>query len=115
MWENRNNSIKQTPIGVEPIDNHHFVLQSALTTLRSHKITNTHDKLLIMKSESDIAKLSTNQIKLWHTNFQTLNKINILENKMGCSEPTMNPDSKQKEGGADQRGRIEDIRVEKRN
>ena len=98
MWENRNESHKQTPIGVEPIDNHYFVLQSALTALRSNNITNPHDKLLIMKSESDIAKLSTNQIKVWHANLQILNKINILENETGPSEPTMNPEDDNETG-----------------
>ncbi len=88
MWESRIESIKQTPIGVEPIDNLHYLRQKALHALSTHQITNARDQEMIIKSESDIAILSQNQIKLWLANLQTLNKINKLENEMGTSEPT---------------------------
>ena len=55
----------------------------SLRAIQSHNLTNQFDQNLIIKSESDIAKLSTNQLKLWLANYLIIEKINKLENKTG--------------------------------
>jgi hypothetical protein len=57
---------------------------------------------MILKSESDIAALSKNQINLWLTNIQTLNKINKLEKETGTSEPTTKSEEMIKKKRGDQ-------------
>ena len=92
-WESRIETQNQTQVGVQPINIHYFLLQKAVAALNSHNITNQFDKNLILRQESDIAKLSTNQLKLWLANFQTINQLNKLMNKTGTSEPTTNADT----------------------
>ena len=93
MWECRIESIKITPIGVQPINEHFYLLQKANSARQSHSISNQFDQNLILKSEVELSQLSTNQLKLWLANFKILNNLNKLENVMGPSEPPPNPDT----------------------
>ena len=68
IWEKRIESSKLAPTGVEPINNHYYLLQKAMHALRINPITDLQDKKLILKCESDLTKLSTNQLKLWLAN-----------------------------------------------
>ena len=71
-------SSNNAPLGVEPINSHYYLLQTAIRATQSNTITNQFDRNLIRKSESDIAKLSTNQLKLWLANYQIFEKLNKL-------------------------------------
>ena len=93
LWENPIESSQKAPTGVEPINNHYFILQKARKALLSNNIINQQDKTLIIKSECDLAKLSTNQLKLWLVNFQTLNNLNCTEHTTGTAEPPRNSDN----------------------
>ena len=93
MWESRIESLQSSPIGVEPINEHYYLLQTAYKSLQTNNITNQFDKKMILKPESELAKLSTNQLKLWIANFHTIDKLNKLEHETGPSEPLRNPDT----------------------
>ena len=71
MWEARIASTQQTPIGIQPIDTHYHLLQKAIHSIQNNNITNPQDRTIVLKSEQELRKFSTNQLKLWLTNFQT--------------------------------------------
>ena len=83
LWESRITSSNNAPLGVEPINSHYYLLQTANRASKSNSITNQFDLNLLHKSELDIAKLSSNQINLWFANYHIIEKLNKLENKTG--------------------------------
>ena len=69
MWESRIESSNHMPVGVVPIDTRYYLLQRAI--LLFNRTTSLQlDKKLILKSESDLANLSTTQLKLWLSYFK---------------------------------------------
>ena len=90
LWEHRIKAVPCMPLGTIPTDTYSFELQKAIRALHTHTITNHNDRKLIIRSETELAGFSLNQLKLWTSNVQLLNQINSTELVMGTCEPIPN-------------------------
>ena len=64
LWEQRIASVQTNNHNLDTRNNHYFLVQKAYHMLQNHRITNTQDKLWLLKSHEVINKMSTNQLRL---------------------------------------------------
>ena len=86
LWEDRIKSVNSHEENiVDQHANHYFLLQEAIYKLNNHQLRNPNDVAWITKSQDELTKFSSNQLRLWINNIDLLTKIQHHDQLQGCT------------------------------